>query len=59
MKKKRIILITVIMAIVLLLGAGIGVWVWTNNSGTVTESGLDPLEEDPGNKADDNWTARY
>lgn len=60
MKKKRT-MIAIILAIVIVaaVGAGVGVWYYVNYGGTVTESGLEPLEEDPGNVPDDNWSARY
>ena len=61
MKKKRIVILVVSIALVLCVGAGVGVgaWLLTRDTGTVSEAGLDPLEEDPGNVAYDDWTARY
>ena len=60
MKKKRtMIVILLAVVIVAALGTGIGVWYCMNHGGMVTESGLEPLEEDPGNVPDDNWSARY
>lgn len=60
MKKKRI-MVAIILAIVIVaaVGAGVGFWYYVNYGGTVTESGLESLEEDPGNVPDDNWSARY
>ncbi len=60
MKKKRT-MIAIILAIVIVaaVGAGVGVWYYINYGGTITESGLESLEEDPGNVPDDNWSARY
>lgn len=60
MKKKRT-MIAIILAVVIVaaVGAGVGVWYCVNYGGTVTESGLESLEEDPGNVPDDNWSARY
>lgn len=60
MKKKRtMIVILLVVVIVVALGTGAGVWYYMNYGGTVTEAGLEPLEEDPGNVPDDNWSARY
>ena len=59
MKKKRIVIIVVSIALVLCVGAGVGAWLLTRDTGTVAEAGLDPLGEDPGNVAYDDWTARY
>mgnify|MGYP004700029301 FL=1 len=59
MKKKRIVIIVVSIALVLCAGVGVGAWIPTRDTGTVAEAGLDPLEKDPGNVAYDEWTARY
>ena len=60
MKKKRTMIVILAVSVALVaLGVGIGSWYWMNRDETVIESGLEPLEEDPGNVPDDSWTARY
>lgn len=57
-EKKHKIIVAVIIVIVVILCVCIGVKLW-RNANISTEAPLETLNEDLGNVADDDWTARY